>query len=934
MKVGVQGNWTELPTTHRRFGLLVWLVLRWLGHYGFLIRSEKQGAIKMGKSRFVLPAMLRALVAAATPPVLALAIWAAEPDPQATSDKVGLNVVECRRTAGGVEVKVSMVNKTGQPVKAAIQPALIDTLGHEYAAEPWTTGRPIQVPAGLSFTMADDRLVEITFPPALDTSRPFTVNFAFAIPATVTPTKFQLNADLPAVPVVVGSAVGPIAGPSSPPVSAGPAAAANPPNAAPGTGEDFVQPVRVLPVEDAVSCLAFSPDDSRLLVSSHAKPVQMYDVATGRRLPGSLSLESQSSGTYSPTTKTQTRVKSLAFANDGQAWLVDSWLGVFLWEPGKGLRSSIIQNAPDQNSQWTTTAGDGESRELRAHVHRGIVLGVADLPGLGPHAAINDVGHDCVLVNVATGKETRRFRDAHMHRLRFAIFSANGNVILTADHEGFIAVWNLINGKLIRQFELPALHVVGLAPDGRQAILAALPTRPPGSTNSPPVVVRNWDLLNSRELWTHEFRNLRSVALLPNGAAIVIGDRLEFWDPAADRKLGIFPSGEALAISTDGQYVALGRATERKLVLLPTPPMSTPTISEEQHGTDRGRDIGRFSNRLERGTHFRLLTRGEETPSSMSEDTLFVKGFSFLKDGRTAASVNEGPSGEGGVELKIWDLGTARPTHQQHVLKGQYVKRAVFSADGRRVALGTSRSYRMTARGNRQEPQRFMAAVWDVESGRPLCQLDLPCPLSAIAISPDGKYLAATLDPFGCRGFTGDERAIYVWDTKGKLQRNLPTANIGDPTLLSFSQDSRFFMSVHNRGNGSVLWVWDLKTGSPVRQILSQGSEINCLSLTQDGRRALTGHSDQTMRLWDMTNGKELRQFPGHSQKIVAVAFLPTAKRGLSAADRQLRLWDLETGQVLRTIPTGEDTKLAVNLQGDAVLTGAGEVHYWPLGAK
>jgi hypothetical protein len=37
---------------------------------------------------------------------------------------------------------------------------------------------------------------------------------------------------------------------------------------------------------------------------------------------------------------------------------------------------------------------------------------------------------------------------------------------------------------------------------------------------------------------------------------------------------------------------------------------------------------------------------------------------------------------------------------------------------------------------------------------------------------------------------------------------------------------------------------------------------------------------------------------------------------------------------VLRTIPTGEDTKLAVNLQGDAVLTGAGEVHYWPLGAK
>jgi WD40 repeat protein len=113
-------------------------------------------------------------------------------------------------------------------------------------------------------------------------------------------------------------------------------------------------------------------------------------------------------------------------------------------------------------------------------------------------------------------------------------------------------------------------------------------------------------------------------------------------------------------------------------------------------------------------------------------------------------------------------------------------------------------------------------------------------------------------------------------------------------------------------------------------------SEIKAFALAKDGRRVLTGHADLTMRLWDLTNGNELRRFSGHTHEIVGVAFLPNGKQGLSAAEGLLRLWDLDTGQVLRTLEIGlvQGTNLAVNLQGDAVLTGAGEVHYWPLGAK
>jgi WD40 repeat protein len=62
-----------------------------------------------------------------------------------------------------------------------------------------------------------------------------------------------------------------------------------------------------------------------------------------------------------------------------------------------------------------------------------------------------------------------------------------------------------------------------------------------------------------------------------------------------------------------------------------------------------------------------------------------------------------------------------------------------------------------------------------------------------------------------------------------------------------------------------------------------------------DGRTVLSaGNHDQTVKLWDVATGKELRSFTGHVGPVHAVAMSPDGRTALSGAyDRVLKLWDL-----------------------------------------
>ena len=77
---------------------------------------------------------------------------------------------------------------------------------------------------------------------------------------------------------------------------------------------------------------------------------------------------------------------------------------------------------------------------------------------------------------------------------------------------------------------------------------------------------------------------------------------------------------------------------------------------------------------------------------------------------------------------------------------------------------------------------------------------------------------------------------------------------------------------------------------------LGHAGGVVSVAFSPDGKQALSGSNDSTLKLWDIKTGKEIRTFFGHSRGVNSVAFSPDGKQALSGSDDgTLKLWDIET---------------------------------------
>ncbi len=82
---------------------------------------------------------------------------------------------------------------------------------------------------------------------------------------------------------------------------------------------------------------------------------------------------------------------------------------------------------------------------------------------------------------------------------------------------------------------------------------------------------------------------------------------------------------------------------------------------------------------------------------------------------------------------------------------------------------------------------------------------------------------------------------------------------------------------------------------------------VQSVALTPDGRRALSGSWDETLRLWDLDTGACLQTLEGHTEPVSCVALTPDGRRALSGSwDNTLLLWDLDTGDCLAVYQSRE----------------------------
>jgi RNA polymerase sigma factor (sigma-70 family) len=86
----------------------------------------------------------------------------------------------------------------------------------------------------------------------------------------------------------------------------------------------------------------------------------------------------------------------------------------------------------------------------------------------------------------------------------------------------------------------------------------------------------------------------------------------------------------------------------------------------------------------------------------------------------------------------------------------------------------------------------------------------------------------------------------------------------------------------------------------------SPGDTVQAVAFSPDRRTLASGNGDQTVRLWEVDTGKEIRVFRGHTSTVLSVAFSPDGKLlasrsgGVTYSDNSIRLWDVATGKEVR----------------------------------
>lgn len=81
---------------------------------------------------------------------------------------------------------------------------------------------------------------------------------------------------------------------------------------------------------------------------------------------------------------------------------------------------------------------------------------------------------------------------------------------------------------------------------------------------------------------------------------------------------------------------------------------------------------------------------------------------------------------------------------------------------------------------------------------------------------------------------------------------------------LRLSRNGKLIASVHSDDYaGEKTWenkihLWDAASGRLVRVIKGHEKDVNCIALSPDGKRLASASDDQTIRLWDVSTGKEL----------------------------------------------------------------------------
>ena len=164
----------------------------------------------------------------------------------------------------------------------------------------------------------------------------------------------------------------------------------------------------------------------------------------------------------------------------------------------------------------------------------------------------------------------------------------------------------------------------------------------------------------------------------------------------------------------------------------------------------------------------------------------------------------------------------------------------------------------------------------------------------------------------------------------------LVTAQRGDEARARYNEALGYLKRLGVSTAGALLGLWESYRvcPPPLNSFDDHQDGVQCLALSPDGKTAVSGGVDGSIKLWELDSGRELQAFAAGSEMILSVAFSSDGKFILSG-DREgtINWWNVAGGQASRHFVSqpGGVLSVAFSADGKFVLAGNkdGAVAVW-----
>jgi WD40 repeat protein len=221
-------------------------------------------------------------------------------------------------------------------------------------------------------------------------------------------------------------------------------------------------------------------------------------------------------------------------------------------------------------------------------------------------------------------------------------------------------------------------------------------------------------------------------------------------------------------------------------------------------------------------------------------------------------------------------------------------------------------------------------------------------PVRAVAISPDGNYLATSancnikiwnistnkliqefeahkewiwtlnFNPNGdLLASAGDDNIIHLWDTHSWQRKSTFTGHTSWISSVLFSPDPSDQRLASSSADFTIR-IWDCQSEKCLRILEGHNNWVWSVAFSPDGNYILSGGDDQSIIIWDSTHGYCLREIQGFTNWVWSVDFSPDGQSiACGSEDGTVRIWDVRTKRRITSIHAHEKRIWCVTFSSD-----------------